>query len=270
MAIHQDMFQQSATGETDFRRVCEELCNARPEQPRLKTIAAVGAYDAQIGGHGVDSKRLTGIVTYLLQSGILIDPDFSVDVVNFREKRNFLEEDKKADLVFVALILANHIWRMHRETHDFSDRIHDLAYRSHDYRAVLGMTLSHDHTHVAWEKRIAEAGAKIIATYGGQYELGTHNLCREDTTQSFRTLIATPGYTMNDAYVERLDSDKSVGGYELKDKAGLAFLYNKAANDLPMPWLGFAASPGYLEEAKGGLSEETTLGLNAKKIVLSL
>ena len=271
MAIHQDMFQQSATGETDFRRVCEELCNARPAQPRLKTIAAVGAYDATIGGQGVDSKRLTGIVTYLLQSGILIDPDFIVDAINFREKRDFLKEDQKADLVFVSLILARHVWRMHRMTYEYDDKIHDLAHRSEDYRSVLGLALSADHEMSIWQKRIETAGAKIIATYGGRDEIGTHNLFNADNAQNFRTVIETPGHHMGaSGYVETREGDKAIGGYELRTKVSLSQLYNKAANDLPMPWLGFAASPAYLDSVKEGLSEETVLGFNAKKLVLTL
>jgi hypothetical protein len=258
----QQTINSALTSTAAFRRVCDELCNANPEQPRMKTIAAVGAYDGRIGGAGVDSQRLTGVVSYLLQSGVMIDPDFEVDVVNFREKRDFLSEDKQADLVFVSLILAQHIFRA---TYNYHERLHEIAKERSDYRYVFGTAISPENSALAWNKRMVAAGAKIVATYGGPHEIGTHNLCGVDNERAFRTLIATPEHSMWQ-HVDKTDGDKDIGGFTLNTKVGLSFLYNDAANDLPMPWLGFAAAPGYLKEAKGGLSRETTLGRRAQEL----
>lgn len=266
MAIHQDMFQQSATGDADFRKVCDELCTAQPEQPRLKTIAAVGAYDATIGGKGVDSRRLTGVVTYLLQSGILIDPAFDIDVVNFREKRDFLIEDKSADLVFISLILAQHIFRA---TYYYSERLNELAAQRRDYRYIFGTALSTENSATAWKKRIQGAGAKVVATFGGKDEIGTHTLAANINDVSLLTLIKTPDAHMA-LHVDKEDGDPDDGGFELRTKTELSRLYNLAAYDLPMPWLGFAAAPAYLGQVKNGLSDKTVLGVNARRIALKL
>lgn len=254
--------------ETKMRDECARVCDAVPELPRIKTIAAVGSYDAVIGGRGVDSQRLTGVLTYLLQSGVRIDPDFKIDVVNFREKRDFLTEDKEADMVFVSLILAQHVFRA---TYDYSERLNELAKERSDYRYVFGMAISKANSALAWNKRMAGAGTKVIATYGGPHEIGTHNVCAVDNEKAFKTLIPTPQHSMWE-HVEKVDGDKDVGGFTLntKDSVNLSLLYNDAANDLPMPWLGFAASPAYLKDAQEGLSADTTFGLNAKIAALTL
>lgn len=250
--------------ETQARALCAKLCAANPEAPRLKTIASVGAYDATIGGPGVDSRRLTAVLTYLLQSGVMIDPDFEIDIINFRQNRDFLREETKADLVFVSFILSRHVRGI--QTYDRS--VPEQAEKSDDYRFVYGMTLSELHNLEAWRARIEQSGAKIIATYGGKDEIGTHNLRGDDNKHRIKTLIETPNHSM--AYhANVVGSDKDVGGFELETNKDLAFLYNGAANDLPMPWLGFAARTDYLRQAAcagPGFSHDTVLGRTARHL----
>jgi hypothetical protein len=253
--------------EAQARELCAKLCAANPEAPRLKKIASVGAYDAVIGGPGVDSRRLTAVMTYLLQSGVMIDPDFEIDIINFRQKRDFLREDTKADLVFVSFILSRHVSGV--QTYDRS--VPERAEQSADYRFVYGMTLSELHNLEAWRARIEQSGAKIIATYGGKDEIGTHNLRNDGNGHKIKTLIQTPQHSM--AYhASAVGGDKNIGGFELETRKDLTFLYNGAANDLPMPWLGFAARADYLRNAAcagPGFSEETALGRTAKHLARS-
>ncbi len=246
--------------EMQARRLCERLCADNPDLPRLRNIASVGSYDGVVGGPGVDSRRLTGVMSYLLQSGFMIDPDFNIDVINFRQKRDFLIEETKADLVFVSFILARRV----RGTLVYGQTMNEHAEKAHDYRMVYGLALSDQHDLTKWKNRIEGSGAKIVATYGGQDEIGTHNLRDEPhTPQRLQTLIKTPQYSMGH-YASVVEGDKNVGGFELETKSNLSFLYNNAANDLPMPWLGFTARPDYLRRAAPGLSGETALGRAAR------
>lgn len=246
-----------------MRADCGRLCEAMPELPRIKTIAAVGAYDGQIGGIGTDSRRLTGIMSYLLQSGVAIDPSFEIDVINFRERRNFLDEDKKADLLFIAFILA-----CSKNTIPYHTGLNKEA-RYHDYRSVFGLALSPKHTPDTWRERILACDAKMIATFGGVSEIGTHILCEDKEESGLRALIDTPKFSLHNRAVMESINPK-YGGYVLKTKTSLATLYNNAANDLPLPWLGFAGTPAYIKAAGPFLSEETTLGRNARAMALTL
>lgn len=250
--------------ETQARALCAKLCAANPEAPRLKKIASVGAYDAVIGGPGVDSRRLTAVMTYLLQSGVMIDPDFEIDIINFRQNRDFLREDTRADLVFVSFILSRHMTGVMM----YDRKLNDVAEKSEDYRFAYGVALSEFHNLHAWRERIEQSGAKIIATYGGKDEIGTHNLRGDDNKHRIKTLIETPQFSM--AYhAHVIPNDKNVGGFELETNKGLAFLYNGAANDLPMPWLGFAARADYLRQAAcsgSGFSNTTVLGRTARHL----
>lgn len=259
-----DFFKGVAlSDETNARRQCERLCNDFPDLPRLKTIAAVGAYDAVIGGKRADSRRLTGIMSYLMHSTILIDPNFSIDVVNFSNKRNFLEEDKKYDLVFISFILRQAL----RGTFVYGSRQkEELSLRGlADFRGYYGVALSKDHNDAAWQGRVSSCDAKVIATYGGASEIGTQVLCDGQNDNGFVPLIDTP-----DKKVCHFSARKWNKYLEpdLESYASLTLLYNNAANDLPMPWLGFAAASGYLKTIAPYLSQETTLGRNARALRL--
>lgn len=250
--------------EVQARALCANLCAANPEAPRLKKIASVGSYDATIGGPGVDSRRLTAVMTYLLQSGVMIDPDFEIDIINFRQKRDFLREDTKADLVFVSFILSRHVTGI--QVYDRSTP--ERAEQSDDYRFLYGMTLSELHNLESWRTRIEQSGAKIIATYGGKDEIGTHNLRGDDNAHRIKTLIQTPQHSMA-FHATAVGGDKDIGGFELETSTNLTFLYNGAANDLPMPWLGFSARADYLRQAEcagSGFSNSTALGRTAKHL----
>lgn len=260
--MRDDFNKVALLDEAQARALCARLCAANPEAPRLKKIASVGAYDAVIGGPGVDSRRLTAVMTYLLQSGVMIDPDFEIDVINFRQKRDFLREKTEADLVFVSFILSRHM----NGVLTYDGRLNDVAEKSDDYRFAYGVALSDLHDLESWRARINQSGAKIIATYGGKDEIGTHNLRNDYNGHIIKTLIHTPQHSMaHHAHV--VESDKNVGGFELATRTDLTTLYNNAVYDLPMPWLGFSARADYLRRAAcagSGFSQETVLGRAAE------
>ncbi|MGZ9109254.1 MAG: hypothetical protein ACXW4B_10610 [Micavibrio sp.] len=248
-----DFFNDMAlSNEAQARRLCERLCTALPDLPRLKTIASVGAYDAEIGADMVDSKRLTGVMSYLLRSGFLIDPDFTLDAINFRQRRDFLLEENKADLVFVSFILERHQYG----TLVYDESLSDAADKVQNDRAYYGLALSQKHRGDAWKNRLEASGAQVVVTYGGADEIGTQTFCNDDK-DAFTPVIRTPRHRI--CNVIRRDG----GPRDLEKGVNLKTLYNDAANDLPMPWLGFAARPGYLKDAAPGLSAETLLGRRA-------
>lgn len=226
-----------ASSEYELRERCRALCAQYPDLPRLKTIAAVGAYDAEIGGAGVDSQRLTGILNYLLDCGYLVDPGFEIDVVNFREGRDFLREDKKADLVFVSYILG---CRPFNDAETFKSAA-EMEARP-DYPLSLCTLLSWRNHDYGWSKRLVAADAKMIATYGGNYEVGTNFLKFE-----FDVLIPSP--------------DEECAGNRAESIEEMRPLY-PALNDIdvPMGWLGFAGNTEYLAAIAPALNAQTCLG----------
>lgn len=255
------IFKGSAIrNEAQARRLCERACKNAPDLPRIKTIAAVGAYDAVIGGPRSDSKRLTGVMSYLMRSGALIDPDFSIDLVNFSVNRDFLKEDKRYDLVFISYILRDQL----RGTMIYDG---DSA-RKKDFpnllasRSFFGVALSKDHNDRSWQQRISDCHPKVVATYGGQAEIGTHSLCADQNADVIIPVIDTPHHKASRFSMCRWNDYYEI---DLESRASLKMLYNNAANDLPMPWLGFAAAPSYLKDIAPHLSTETTFGRNSQK-----
>jgi len=256
-----DLFNDMAlSNEAQARRLCDKLCTALPDQPRLKTIASVGAFDAEIGADMVDSKRLTGVMSYLLRSGFLIDPDFTIDAVNFVKKRDFLKEDNQADLVFVSFILE----RQQYGTVVYDERMAEIAEQANSPRSYFGVALSRLHRAEIWRNRIESAGAQMVVTYGGRDEIGTHTLCDRNNQDKILPLIGTPSQRIAQYAVWKGKEP------DLESRADLKTLYNNAANDLPMPWLGFAARPDYLKAVAPGLSQDTVLGQRAKAEALIL
>lgn len=249
--------------EAHMRSVCGKICEAMPEQQRLKTIAAIGAYDGQIGGEGIDSRRLTQIMMYLLKSGVAIDPEFEIDVVNLREGRNFLMEQKQADLLYIAFILQE----TSRDTQYFRPEFRRRT-ESDDYRDFFGLMVGKHHSPQAWRERIESTGAKVVATFGGDREVGTHTLC-DVPEAKLKALVESPKFPAV-GNVTRDDADPKIGGFILRTHVSIADLYNGKANDLPIAWLGFAAREEYIKEAGPSLFEDTTLGRNARNMALAL
>lgn len=217
-----------------FRAQCARALAEMPaDAPVIRTIAAVGALDAQFGGNEKDSATLTQMLRYLQKTGVPIAPDFTVDVVNFRENRDFLEEKTAADLVFVAYIIREPVMRV---TKCFQKAIG--GQRPEDDLDRLSITLSPSHREEKWDARARAAGAKIIITQGGKFEIGSGSF------RSFTPLIQTP-----DAY--GTDHDRQTT-YTTAD-------FHGAQADFPTPWMGLAAAPEFLKAVAPVLTGRTEL-----------
>ena len=225
--------------EENFRARCAAACARHPDLPRLKNIAAVGVYDAVIGGDETDSNRLTAALDYILRSGFLIDPDFVIDPINFREGRDFLFEDKPADLVFVSYILAGaqapYFWA--NDTKKFN--MDEISY-----------TVSRRGCRGGWANHIDEIGAKMVVTYGGHMEVNAQTF-GDRYNDDFAVLIPSPDEECMDRFVP---ASKMKPLYPTLPRI-----------DLPWGWFGFSAHRDYLMATKPSLHTKTCLGEEALK-----
>lgn len=225
--------------EENFRARCAAACTRHPDLPRLKTIAAVGVYNAQIGGKGTDSQRLTAMLDYMLRSGFLIDPEFVIDPINFREGRDFLFEDKQVDLVFVSYILVGA-----QEPYFWPKDSQKLSMNQ------LSYTVSRRGCRGGWANHIDDIGAKMVVTYGGHMEVSAQIFSNE-YHDDFAVLIPSP----DEECMERV-----IPASEMKP------LYPTLPRiDLPWGWFGFAAQRNYLIATKPSLDAKTCLGEEALK-----
>lgn len=226
--------------EMNFRQRCGELCRQFRGVSSLKKISFVGAYDAVIGGHQKDSYRLTKILEYLLKSGVLIDPEFEIDVVNFREGRDFLNETSQVDLVIVSYIIAGRHY-------------YDRLFSPHKVGSYSNLDLidlvSSKNVEDCWLERIEEAKAKFIVTYGGNVEVRAQ-IFSDDYGINFTVLVPSP-------------DEECAGSSVPLDK--IIELYPDIKNiDLPIGWLGFSAEKDYLRQIAPALNNQTCLGRQAQ------
>lgn len=229
--------------ETKLRQNCFSLCDKFNNLPRLKTIAFVGAYDAIIGGTHTDSQRLTSVLQYLVGAGFPVDPDFDVDVVNFREGRDFLLEDKPADIVFVSYILSG----VNPFLPKFRPGIRDCLSEV-DWCTVV----SRKNHEVGWFDRIESAQAKLIVTYGGNIEIQSQ-IFSDEYGLDFAVLIPSP---------DEECCQRHIPEERIKD------LYPTIKNiDLPQAWLGFSADKKYLQSVQPALNTKTSIGQQAQRVL---
>lgn len=227
--------------EESFRARCAEICARYPNLPRLKDIAAVGVYDAAIGGDEKDSGRLTETLDYLLRSGVLIDPDFVIDPINFRENRDFLMEDNAADLVFVSYIISG--------DYPFLPKFWKEETHKRDHLSLCDM-VSRRNCHAAWAHHIEEIGAKIVVTYGGNVEVNAQ-IFGGDYGLDYAVLIPSP--------------DEECMGRFIPAAEVQSFYPTLPHIDIPQCWLGFSAHRPYLRAIMPALNRRTSLGAEAYK-----
>lgn len=227
--------------EDNFRARCAEACARYPDLPRLKKIAAVGVYDAVIGSPDKDSARLTQVMDYALRSGFLIDPEFVIDAINFRENRDFLFEDNPADLIFVSYIISGSYPFLPKFWKDEAHKRDNLS---------LSDMVSRRNDPVEWAHHAADIGAKLVATYGGNVEISAQAFS-EDYGVDYTVLIPSP-------------DDECCGRFV--PASGLKPLYPALPRiDLPQGWFGFSAYRPYLHEIMPALNRRTCLGAEAQK-----
>lgn len=227
--------------EESFRAQCALACARHPDLPRLKHIAAVGVYDAVIGGDEHDSHRLTGALDYLLRSGFLIDPEFVIDPINFRENRDFLLEDNPADLVFVSYIISG--------DYSFLPKFWKGETHKRDTLSLCDM-ISRRNGNAGWANHIEEIGAKMVVTYGGNVEVSAQ-IFGDDYGLDYAVLIPSP-------------DDECMGRFVPASK--IKPLYPTLPHiDLPQGWFGFSAQRDYLRATAPSLGKDTCLAKEAHK-----
>ena len=228
------------TAEEILRVECRVLCACFPHLPRIRRIAAVGSLDASIGSRSRDSVRLTETLRYLIKSGVIIDPDFEVDAVNFRENRDFLMEKKQADLVLISYIL--------RDRHYCNIFTAAANGQSQDELNLI-CTLSPKHHPYRWIDRVRQAGAKMIVTYGGCLEIHAGYFCDPWMHEEpYKELISSP-------------TEECMGGF-MKDELKSVYPYRDI--DVPVTGLGFCADEDYLKAIRPALNRTTCLSRLAR------
>lgn len=210
------------------------LCDRHPDLPRLRTVAAVGAYGIEIGGYDDDSQRLTGGLTYLLDSGVPVDPDFTVDVVNFADGRDFLYEETPVDFVFVAYILR-HAAGLPQFWPDETDR---------ESCEALLTTVSRCHDKPGWLYRLREGNTKMVMAYGGGDEIDAQYFCNGHE-KAYRLLVPAPNMRDQEIFY---------------DDQGRRHSYDISGLDVPITGLSFCADHEYLEAIAPALNRKTYLG----------
>ena len=212
-----------------LRRGCAELWERFPMAPAMRDIAYVGALRCVPGGNDADSIRMTRTLDYLLRSDVVISPDFEIDVINLFHGRDFLAEDKAADLVFVSFI-PNVDHRLFPKLDDQvlqRQRGGSFAGKAQLKDTFFWQTRSPRHTTEAWRQRVAQTGAKLLVCVGGKYEIGTPVFART----SYVPLIPTPEFGCQPPY----------RAWAVKE------LYGGTEWDVPFKWLGLLARRDYLK-----------------------
>ena len=271
--------------EADFRELCATYSDADAES-RLKNIAFVGARDAEIGvQHKPDSKRLTAALVYMLQSGFAFDEDFEIDIINFQDKRDFLNEQKPYDAVFISLI------RNQRGDENPNHKPPNYSvFSSKLSNTILGnwhntaSMVSPHHSPDAWLKRARQAGAKVIVTFGTQNdEIGTDMFCCPDLSGDTRPYIMQTGARVSNAFpndTERTDLSEAqfvnVDPYTpLIDSPHISSavtvdvleaLEAEGIEDVPLNGLGFCIDQNFLRNNLRGFNSNTFLGQQAVKV----
>lgn len=252
--------ENSFVSEAQARALCARHAARHPDLPRLKTVAFVGAYDGVIGGPARDSRRLTGIMAYMLRSGFVIDPDFEIDVVNFRDGRDFLKEDKAADVTIVSFILAE---KRYRQTYDYGEHLNRVFDQKRwSLSSVFGRALSAEHSEQRWQDRLRQAGTQVAITYGRPLEVNTATLCGGSSL--LKSLIPTPPLP-EEPYIKNPDPEH----LDMESLIDIRAHYNDAGAGLPpTPWLGFAARGDYVKDMAAAMNPGTMLGRAALKLAV--
>lgn len=121
---------------------------------KIKKICFVGGIDCDFKSDSSDASRLRNTIRYCLDSGIDIDPNFTVDVVNLCDGRDFLKEKSHYDMVILGYIFK------------YDGNNTDVTLPRKDYEGASTIN-SNIHSLQKWTDRIEATGAKIVVTYGG-------------------------------------------------------------------------------------------------------
>lgn len=176
---------------------------------------------------------------YLRRSGIDVSskPDF--DCVNFAQKRNFLDEDRQYDAVFIAHVPngRNLSWtRMEFQTYSTQTDVSNPT--------NLANTIDSKNSSDRWAQRITQSSAKAVLSVGSYIEVEQNYLSASDHFNSYSTLI-TP---INDASL--------ITAGPILECNAIEKIYGENL-DIPYQWLGISLHNNFRRQLT--LSNKTDL-----------
>jgi hypothetical protein len=167
-----DLEPDDVATEEAFRASCARRCAdpALKDLPVLRRVAAVGALGFTFGGATQDDRIIRNVLIHAHRAGLKISGDYEVDCVNFMQRRDFLKERWKYDIVAICFIIGfPKLERLNNPLQIYESSASDVPQN-------LGFMLSTDHSIGRWQERIRDSGARLVATYGGKDEINTRDL----------------------------------------------------------------------------------------------
>lgn len=239
--------------ETDLRNICRysverDLNGFVP----LKTIHAVGAHKAfQLCGPGRDNSFVTNILTYWARSGVPIDPDFEIKIFNYAvSPENYLDSREPCDAAFMCFLRGENgtsekaeTYRPELETKRSKALATDNWRSDMRMREIFYHVIAPNHSQKNWQRRVLQSGARLVATWGGQYEISTSWL----ETPNLLPLISSPAVDFNHETQEMVTSD--------------LYDYN---TDIPSKWAGIMARSDCLPALAGFMNDKTEMAATIK------
>lgn len=202
----------------------------------LRRLAFVGALRCELGAGDIDSLRMARTLDYLLRSGIAIDPEFEIDVVNLAHGRDFLAEETAADAVFVAFVPNVELRMFPRVEEEVVARQRRGAPLAASF---FWQARSMRHSAAAWRSRVAATGCELLLCFAGRYEINTTVF--EDTP--LVPVIPTPPFPWQPPH----------RGWNVEQLYGVDW-------DVPFRWFSLMAAPSYLRRwAAAGPPPTTTM-----------
>ena len=186
--------------QTGLRRICEahmELVGT--DENALKHVSLVGArFRSQNVLSGMDRDILYASFQHLLEAGIVINPDFEIDVVNFEYGRDFLAEDTPTDLVLGCYIFDTRPSTLKAEEMSYVRHFNaSMAYQRGEAEAPVGclyfdnetstIRSPHSFRDTAWYDRISAADAKVVVN-NSPVALSTDRF----TGEGYKTITYSP------------------------------------------------------------------------------
>lgn len=244
---------QLVESEEELRRLAAISCaRLKPHQRHLTlrhvTIIGTQSVDFNRLHEDRDSARLALALRYLMKSGVPVSPDFVVDCVDFRDRRDFLEETGSTDVVFASYLRGRPSQSSRHYGPGFEAAVHEDFYGSIGADKELAWAYYHAqsrHTEYdGWRRRVRASGAKIFMAYGGAIEVGTDHVATPMAVDPFATIIANPDVMDADVRTRNLS---------------LSYVYPYAEKlDLPMLWLGIAMRKTYGRELQKVIGKADT------------
>lgn len=209
---------------------------------QIQKIAVVGGFQGfENDPECKDFKMVIPALDYMRRSGISISQKPEFDTINFADKRNFLDEEQKYDMVFIAHIPNGRNLSWTRMTFNRFSRSTDVAEPS-----KLANTIDSQNSPDRWAGRISQTGAAIVAAVGTYIEIGTNYLSESEKFKDYQVLVTPKNdpSLVGRADIFKTDQMELVYGHQL---------------DLPIQWLSIAVQPDKIKPFVN-LNSNTDLG----------